>query len=913
MADYTLSVSGKADMKNVTDSLKDITSKLEDISKSASNSKEKTSVFGDVLKANFVSSAVTGGLHKIAEGIKAIGNAAKNAFGDVITTGANFEKAMSQVQATYGISMQDMQSNTGGAKDAMEGLTRLARDLGSATKFTAEDAADGMNVLAMAGLSVEQQYETLPTVLNLASAGGMSIAEAADYATGILATFGAQGETVTSIADILARTSTQAKGSVSDFGEGLAIAASQAASTGQSLLDTATALGVLGKANYGASEGGNALNRTLAALYQAKDQGKEALDALGVSAYDSTGKARRLPDVLTDIQNAVGGLSDEARNAKLSKIFDQTTLKTIGPLLKAQAGGWEDLSNRIAQYDGAASKMAGTQEANLIGLFTQISSASDDIKQSIYTVIKGPLTTLASSAQSSLSQFAQALRGVDFNTIANNMKPALDAITGLMTTLTEKAVNFIQTTDWTAVGLQITSAVNQVVTAVSTFDFAGFLDKIGQGISGIWNFISNIDFASLGENINAVAQHAGTILNIIAGIAGLGIGAKIGTFIAGVMETIASLGGLSGIIATVGGVLGTVGEVIATVATGPIGIIIAAVAGAIAIFTNWDKISKFFQGVWEKLWPHLQSLVEGFQKFFGPIMETIRNTWNTVWTAIKNNPVVQAIFTFVKIKFELMKTVLSTIWTGIKTAVNAAWNTIKKYIINPVKQIYDNTIGKFKKTKEETGSTFEAMAEVIRGIFTGLITSAINFGGSIISGLASGLSGITDTVKNAFSGVVSYITDLPNQALSWGSDICSSLANGINSAIGWVQNAAGNIASQIASFLHFSEPDVGPLSNFHTYMPDMISMMADGIKRNLPTLTGAVNLAANVVSTGISPEAMTAGTNGGNIYGDTNRSVTYGANNITIVQQPGENAEDLADRVIDRITDRIRREEATYE
>lgn len=913
MADYTLSVSGKADMKDVTDSLQDITQKLEDISKSASNSKEKTSVFGDVLKANFVSTAITGGLHKIAEGIKAISKAAVNATKDVIGTGAGFEKAMSQVQATYGISAQDIQSNTNGAGDAMKGLTKLARDLGSTTKFTASEAADGMNVLAMAGLSAEQQFETLPDVLDLAAAGGISIAEAADYTTGVLATFGAQGETASTVADVLAQTSTKAKGSVADFGAGLSAAAAQAVLTGQNLTDTATALGILGNANFGAAEGGNALNRILKNLYQSTDKGKETLDELGVSVYDSAGKARRLPDVLTDLQKALSGMNDEAKNEKLSQIFDAVTLKSAPALLNAQTGAWQELSTAIGEFDGAAGKMAETQEDNLLGLFTKIGSAADDVKQSLYTGIKGPLTTLATTAQNSLSQFATALQGVDFNTIANNMKPALDAITGLMTTLTEKAINFVQTTDWTAVGIQITSAVNQVITAISTFDFAGFLDKVGQAISGIWNFISNIDFADLGEKLNTVAEHGGTILNVIAGIAGLGIGAKIGTFIAGVMETIASLGGLSGIIASVGGALGTIGEVILGVATGPVGIIIAAVAGAIAIFTNWDKISKFFQGVWEKLWPHLQSLVEGFQKFFGPIMEAIRNTWNTVWTAIKNNPVVQAIFTFVKIKFELMKTVLSTIWTGIKTAVNAAWNTIKKYIINPVKEIYDNTIGKFKKTKEETGSTFEAMAEVIRGIFTGLITSAINFGGSIISGIKDGLSGLTDTVKSAFSGALDFFEGLPAQALTWGSDICSSIANGITGAIGWVQNAAGNIASQIASFLHFSEPDVGPLSNFHTFMPDMISMMSDGIKRNLPTLTGAVNLAANVVSTGISPEMMTAGTTSGNVYGDTNRSVSYGANNITIVQQPGENSEDLADRVIDRITDRIRREEATYE
>ena len=122
----------------------------------------------------------------------------------------------------------------------------------------------------------------------------------------------------------------------------------------------------------------------------------------------------------------------------------------------------------------------------------------------------------------------------------------------------------------------------------------------------------------------------------------------------------------------------------------------------------------------------------------------------------------------------------------------------------------------------------------------------------------------------------------------------SNLAGGISGAIGKVKGAVGNVASVIRSFLHFSEPDVGPLSNFHTFMPDMMKGLADGMIGNL----GLVEDAASRVA--------------GAIAQPTSATTNYGGFSIVINGAEGQSAQEIADEVEARIADKIARQEAVW-
>ena len=326
-------------------------------------------------KANKIGGTIT----KVGEAIMPASMATVGLGTAAVKTAANFDTSMSQVQATMGLTKDSTSKLNGETVNTMDALSKLARTMGKDTKFSASEAADAINILAMAGMDTDDIYSALPATLNLAAAGNIGIAQAADYATGIMSGFGMETKDASKVADVLAVTASSAKGSVSDFGAGLAQAAGQASITGQSFEDTATALGILGNHNISAAEGGNMLQRVLKNLYQPTSTAKDALDALGVSAYDSEGKARPLQDVLTDLRGKLGELSEEDYNSVMGQIFDTASLRGANFLIQDSGEAFDNLRAKIGGASGAAEKMAEVQQDNLQGQLTILKSQLEEL------------------------------------------------------------------------------------------------------------------------------------------------------------------------------------------------------------------------------------------------------------------------------------------------------------------------------------------------------------------------------------------------------------------------------------------------------------------------------------------------------------------------------------------------------
>lgn len=151
---------------------------------------------------------------------------------------------------------------------------------------------------------------------------------------------------------------------------------------------------------------------------------------------------------------------------------------------------------------------------------------------------------------------------------------------------------------------------------------------------------------------------------------------------------------------------------------------------------------------------------------------------------------------------------------------------------------------------------------------------------------------ITKIVPEILKAFGRLATQLPKQAGEWGADLIEGLVNGIKSAMGTLTKAVKNIASTISSYLHFSEPDIGPLAKFHTFMPDMIDMMASGIRSELPILTAAVNQTAGVIAGGTSPDYS------GQLSGISTQLAGMGGNNGTYVINVQVGSTTLATAVI---------------
>lgn len=386
--------------------------------------------------------------NKLSNGLKAAAVAGGAAIGSVATAvsafaktsvdvGKQFDSSMSQLAATMGMTNSEMNSTQVQTESFSGTLRDFAELMGKETAFSASQAADGLNVLAMAGYDATQQVTALPAVLNLAASGGLELADAAGYATGIINGFNMKVDDTAHVSDVLATMASSASGSVATFGAGMQAVAGMATTTGQNIDDMAVALEILGNNSVEGAEGGNALARALKNLYQPTATGAEGLASLGISAYDASGNARPLKDVLLDLNNATKDMSAEAQNQALAKIFDSATLKSVPFLINNVTTSWDSLAAGIAGADGAAQKMADVQLDNLEGDITKFHSALEGVQISLSNALTPALRTFVQAAM-------EGIQNLDMNAISAAISNVITGLANLMSSLDiEGAINVV--------------------------------------------------------------------------------------------------------------------------------------------------------------------------------------------------------------------------------------------------------------------------------------------------------------------------------------------------------------------------------------------------------------------------------------------------------------------------------------
>nr|WP_300911029.1 phage tail tape measure protein [uncultured Acetatifactor sp.] len=271
-------------------------------------------------------------------------------------------------------------------------------------------------------------------------------------------------------------------------------------------------------------------------------------------------------------------------------------------------------------------------------------------------------------------------------------------------------------------------------------------------------------------------------------------------------------------------------------------------ADILAVASSNAAIKSVIETVTNAIGSFLSSAWEAIRNTVTTVMEAIRSVITSVWEAIKSavTAVLSAIKDVVVSAWEAIKSAITTAMEAIRSAVIAAWEAIKSAVSSVVNAI-----------KEVITSVWNAIKSTVTGIVGGLKDAVVNVFNSLLSGIKNAMSGIAGAVKSGFDAAINFIKGLPSQALQWGKDIIGGLIDGIKSKISGLVDSVKDIAGTIASFLHFSEPDEGPLSNFHTFMPDMIDLLGKGIRGNLGKLTGPMKELAGMLIP--ATDSMTAG------------------------------------------------------
>lgn len=350
-----------------------------------------------------------------------------------VSVGMNFDASMSQVAATMGTTV-----------DQIDNLTKVAKEMGSTTKFTATQAADTLNYLALAGYDADKAAEVLPSVLNLAAAGGMDLAYASDLVTDAMASLNieASKQNVDDFGNKLAKAASKANANVSQLGEAILTVGGTAANLKGGTTELTTALGLLANVGIKGAEGGTHLRNIILSLQSPTDDATKLMQKLGLQVYDAQGNMRGLNDILGDLNGALDGMTQGQKDSIINQLFNKTDLAAVNGLLAAQGEQWDTLAAQIDSADGAMGRMAETQIDNLQGAMTIMSSAFEGMQLAVYDELEPALTeavkwgtdcisTLTSSLTEGGPEAMLAAAGEIISDLASGIAEQLP---GLMTT-----------------------------------------------------------------------------------------------------------------------------------------------------------------------------------------------------------------------------------------------------------------------------------------------------------------------------------------------------------------------------------------------------------------------------------------------------------------------------------------------
>lgn len=393
---------------------------------------------------------------------------------------------------------------------------------------------------------------------------------------------------------------------------------------------------------------------------------------------------------------------------------------------------------------------------------------------------------------------------------------------------------FIGTTNWNQVGNTFAQGLNTAIyfayTFVTTFDWKQFGQSIVDGING---FLDNFDWQTCGKTIGDFTKG---LLDVIVVFIEQYDFQKFPNKIAeclgnidwsGVAKRIFEILGAAIIKVSVIGAIINVGTVISNICNSAVEYfrgkieecggnvilgILKGIGDAIAGIGQWiyDNVFKpFIDGFKNAFGIHSPSTVMEEQGRF--IIEGLKNGLLGIWDKVKQP--------FIDLKNNITK-----MFTEIKNSVSNWGNNVK----TKVSECWINA----SNTVREKVTTLR-------------------------NNISTGLNNAKTTVVNWGSNVKNTFTNLGRNASTWGKDLATNMATGIKNNIHKVTNAVTSVANKIKSFLHFTEPDEGPLSNFHTYMPDMIDLMVSGIKSNTNKIKNEMENLAGTMSYTINTEAVT--------------------------------------------------------
>lgn len=760
---------------------------------------------------------VGGTLTKAGQALLPISTAVAGLGAAAVKTTMDFDSEMSKVSAISGATGKDF-----------EALRDKAREMGSKTKFSATEAGQAMEYMAMAGWKTDDMLDGIDGVMNLAAASGENLATTSDIVTDALTAFGLGAKDSGHFADILAAASTNANTNVSMMGETFKYAAPICGSMGYSAEDAAVAIGLMANAGIKSSQAGTSLRGALTNLAKPTDAVQAAMEKYGISLTDSEGNMLSLHQLMLQLRQNLGGLTEAEQTQAAATLFGKNAMSGMLAIINGSDADFEKLTNAIANCDGSSEAMAATMQDNLQGQLTILMSQLQELAISFGDLLMPKIREIVKHIQNFVDKlnkmdegtkktilnvglFTAALAPVllglgKFITFTADVSKGLGTLAeglskaGGLSGVFSKALGFITSPAGIAVAAiagitavvvtlwntnegfrnAVTAIWTKIKTAFETFtsgiteriNALGFnFQNITQVISAAWSGFCNLLAPVLEGAFATVANALQTAFNVILGIWDVFSNLFSGNW-SGAWEA------AKGIFTSV---FNGIKEFFST--------ILSTIKGVVNVFlswfgTNWTEvwngISSFFTGIWN-----------GITSFLSGVWETIKNVVTVGCAAIGEifNAAVQIITLPFQLIWENCKTILTTAWEAIKTAIQQALDFIKDKIITPVwNAIKTVTSTAWNGIKSAVSTVVNAVSSTVSSVWNAIKTTT----SSVWNGIKSTTTSVWNAVKSALTTPINAAKTAVSTAINSIKTAMSTAWNAIKSTATSTWNAIKN-------------------------------------------------------------------------------------------------------------------------
>nr|DAY52280.1 MAG TPA: minor tail protein [Caudoviricetes sp.] len=733
-------------------------------------------------------------MRKMSSEAKAAGKSIKSAGDTIANAGSKMTKSVTvpiagvgvaavKTAADYESAMSNVQAITGATGDDFKKLTQLGKDLGASTAWSAQECAEAMQYTGMAGWTAQQNIDGLKGILDLASASGTELARTSDIMTDAISAFGYKASDSAKFADVMTKACTAANVSVDTLGESYKYCGAICGTMGYSIDEVTTSLAVMGNMGIKGSQAGTALKNAISNMAAPTKNMKAAMDDLGISITNQDGSMKSWGDVIKNLQGSFKGLSQDQQAAYAKQLFGKESMAGMLAIINTSTKDYNALADSIKNSGGAANDAAQTQLNNLNGQLTLLKSALEGAAITIGDKLLPYIKSAVTWVQKATDWF-NGLSDAQVNTIMKiagvvaAIGPAIMIFGKLTSGIGQAVLTFGKISGAIAkaggvLGL-ITSPAGIVIGVLAGVAAAAFLiiknwDKVKPAVMKVKDAFTSV-MPSIKQTIaNAISAAMPIITTLVKTFKdiipkAINVAKTVIAAITPVIKTVVN---------TVSAIIPIIAKTFVSVAqklTPAVKTIANVVKAAIPVIGKLFAAAFTFVGnTITKVMPYINRIAKVIGsvlvfavKAVSPVVQKMASTFSIVFTSVFN--IVSKIVNKLKPVFNGIGIVIKAVMAVVKTEITTAFRIAANVI--------ESAAGSIKQVISGITKVFNGILDFISGVFTGNWKKAWEGVKNIFGGCFEALAGLCKVPINAVIGLI-------NSAIEGINSISVDIPDGI--------------------------------------------------------------------------------------------------------------------------------------